>query len=173
MVVVVLRSPIHANKPSEYNGMLYHTSKRVLNNGIKVIILICMDGTSQYHHHPFYYTLYLWSFGPKVRPKKIIVVLPSSGISEKVGSVGRIFFFFIFFFKKHPKCQIWVHFSQKNTQSEQNWVLSRPYFFYFYFWIGSVAEGNTTFIFFFGLIHDMISYYFVKGNYINCYYVKL
>ena len=54
MVVVVLRSPIHANEPSEYNGMLYRTSNRVLNNGIKVIILICMDGTSQYHHHPFY-----------------------------------------------------------------------------------------------------------------------
>ena len=36
--------------------------------------------------------------------KKIIVVLPSSGISEKVGSVGRkIFFFLIIFFKKHPK----------------------------------------------------------------------
>ena len=50
-VVVVLRSPIHANEPSEYNGMLYRTSNRVLNNGIKVIILICMDGTSQYHHH--------------------------------------------------------------------------------------------------------------------------
>ena len=31
--------------------MLYRTSNRVLNNGIKVIILICMDGTSQYHHH--------------------------------------------------------------------------------------------------------------------------
>ena len=52
-VVVVLRSPIHANEPSEYNGMLYRTSNRVLNNGIKVIILICMDGTSQYHHHRF------------------------------------------------------------------------------------------------------------------------
>ena len=52
-VVVVLRSPIHANEPSEYNGMLYRTSNRVLNNGIKVIILICMDGTSQYHHHLF------------------------------------------------------------------------------------------------------------------------
>ena len=51
-VAVVLRSPIHANEPSEYNGMLYRTSNRVLNNGIKVIILICMDGTSQYHHHP-------------------------------------------------------------------------------------------------------------------------
>ena len=51
MVVVVLRSPIHANEPSEYKGMLYRTSNRVLNNGIKVIILICMDGTSQYHHH--------------------------------------------------------------------------------------------------------------------------
>ena len=50
-VVVVLRSPIHANEPSEYNGMLYRTCNRVLNNGIKVIILICMDGTSQYHHH--------------------------------------------------------------------------------------------------------------------------
>ena len=49
--MVVLRSPIHANEPSEYNGMLYRTSNRVLNNGIKVIILICMDGTSQYHHH--------------------------------------------------------------------------------------------------------------------------
>ena len=48
---MVLRSPIHANEPSEYNGMLYRTSNRVLNNGIKVIILICMDGTSQYHHH--------------------------------------------------------------------------------------------------------------------------
>ena len=54
-VVVVLRSPIHANEPSEYNGMLYRTSNRVLNNGIKVIILICMDGTSQYHHHPYLY----------------------------------------------------------------------------------------------------------------------
>ena len=52
MVVVVLRSPIHANEPSEYNGMLYRSSNRVLNNGIKVIILICMDGTSQYHHYP-------------------------------------------------------------------------------------------------------------------------
>ena len=47
-VVVVLRSPIHANEPSEYNGMLYRTSNRVLNNGIKVIILICMDGTSHW-----------------------------------------------------------------------------------------------------------------------------
>ena len=54
MVVVVLRSPIHANEPSEYNGMLYRTSNRVLNNGIKVIILICIDGTSQYHHHRKY-----------------------------------------------------------------------------------------------------------------------
>ena len=54
LVVVVLRSPIHANEPSEYNGMLYRTSNRVLNNGIKVIILICMDGTSQYHHHPIF-----------------------------------------------------------------------------------------------------------------------
>ena len=54
LVVVVLRSPIHANEPSEYNDMLYRTSNRVLNNGIKVIILICMDGTSQYHHHPIF-----------------------------------------------------------------------------------------------------------------------
>ena len=53
LVVVVLRSPIHANEPSEYNGMLYRTSNRVLNNGIKVIILICMDGTSQYHHYRY------------------------------------------------------------------------------------------------------------------------
>ena len=69
-VVVVLRSPIHANEPSEYNGMLYRTSNRVLNNGIKVIILICMDGTSQYHHylsewqswqsHKSEYNLILW-----------------------------------------------------------------------------------------------------------------
>ena len=58
-VVVVLRSPIHANEPSEYNGMLYRTSNRVLNNGIKVIILICMDGTSQYHHHQ---VLQHWSY---------------------------------------------------------------------------------------------------------------
>ena len=40
------------------------------------------------------------SFGQK----KIIVVLPSSGISEKVGSVGwKIIFFLNNFFKKHPK----------------------------------------------------------------------
>ena len=58
MVVVVLRSPIHANEPSEYNGMLYRTSNRVLNNGIKVIILICMDGTSQYHHYQEYHSVY-------------------------------------------------------------------------------------------------------------------
>ena len=57
--MVVLRSPIHANEPSEYNGMLYRTSNRVLNNGIKVIILICMDGTSQYHHHLKAYTFKL------------------------------------------------------------------------------------------------------------------
>ena len=54
LVVVVLRSPIHANEPSEYNGMLYRSSNRVLNNGIKVIILICMDGTSQYHHYQLF-----------------------------------------------------------------------------------------------------------------------
>ena len=59
MVVVVLRSPIHANEPSEYNGMLYRTSNRVLNNGIKVIILICMDGTSQYHHHQNHMHVYI------------------------------------------------------------------------------------------------------------------
>ena len=63
LVVVVLRSPIHANEPSEYNGMLYHTSNRVLNNGIKVIILICMDGTSQYHHHPF---IILYIYAPVI-----------------------------------------------------------------------------------------------------------
>ena len=57
-VVVVLRSPIHANEPSEYNGMLYRTSNRVLNNGIKVIILICMDGTSQYHHYRYNWGAY-------------------------------------------------------------------------------------------------------------------
>ena len=64
LVVVVLRSPIHANEPSEYNGMLYRTSNRVLNNGIKVIILICMDGTSQYHHHPKFErkTTYMYGF---------------------------------------------------------------------------------------------------------------
>ena len=50
-VVVVLRSPIHGNEPSEYNGTLYYTSNWELNNGIKVIILICIDGTSQYHNH--------------------------------------------------------------------------------------------------------------------------
>ena len=59
LVVVVLRSPIHANEPSEYNDMLYRTSNRVLNNGIKVIILICMDGTSQYHHHQVF-LYYVW-----------------------------------------------------------------------------------------------------------------
>ena len=32
-VVVVLRSPIYSNEPSEHNGMLYRTSNRVLNNG--------------------------------------------------------------------------------------------------------------------------------------------
>ena len=46
-----IEKSIHANEPSEYNGMLYRSSNRVLNNGIKVIILICMDGTSQYHHY--------------------------------------------------------------------------------------------------------------------------
>ena len=65
--------------------------------------------------------------------KKIFVVLPSTGISEKVGSVGRKFFFFLNkFFKKHPKGPNLGAYSiifLKNTQSEQNWVLSRPYFF--------------------------------------------
>ena len=62
---MVLRSPIHANEPSEYNGMLYRTSNRVLNNGIKVIILICMDGTSQYHHHQKYDITALFSWSGK------------------------------------------------------------------------------------------------------------
>ena len=65
LVVVVLRSPIHANEPSEYNGMLYRTSNRVLNNGIKVIILICMDGTSQYHHHRLWYPIITKSYNNK------------------------------------------------------------------------------------------------------------
>ena len=67
LVVVVLRSPIHANEPSEYKGMLYRTSNRLLNNGIKVIILICMDGTSQYHHHRVFSrycfgNVYVWNY---------------------------------------------------------------------------------------------------------------
>ena len=70
MVVVVLRSPIHANEPSEYNGMLYHTSNRVLNNGIKVIILICMDGTSQYHHHLFYAFVNPAGFSASIGPTR-------------------------------------------------------------------------------------------------------
>ena len=64
-------------------------------------------------------------------------MLPSSGISEKVGSVGRkIIFFLIIFLKSTQKGQIWVHISSffsKNIQSEQNWVLSRPNFFLFLF----------------------------------------
>ena len=81
------------------------------------------------------------------------------GFLQKLGrSVGKLFFLNNFF-KSTQKGQIWVHipsFFSKNTQSEQNWVLSRPYFFYFYFWIGSVAEGNTTF-FFLGLISNLHS----------------
>ena len=67
MVVVVLRSPIHANEPSEYNGMLYRTSNGVLNNGIKVIILICMDGTSQYHHYHQYAMIMIIQWPPVVQ----------------------------------------------------------------------------------------------------------
>ena len=83
--------------------------------------------------------------------KKIIVVLPSSGISEKGGSVGRkIIFFLIIFFKSTQKGQIWVHipsFFSKNTQSEQNWVLSQPYFFLFLYLnrVGRWGQHNIFF----------------------------
>ena len=92
-VVVVLRSPIHANEPSEYNGMLYRTSNRVLNNGIKVIILICMDGTSQYHHHQGihnYYALHRLS---------VQIDVPSSGSFFVKHSVCLYKFGLVFFFR--------------------------------------------------------------------------
>ena len=91
LVVVVLRSPIHANEPSEYNGMLYRTSNRVLNNGIKVIILICMDGTSQYHHHLFAGRVH-WSSVGKLFcwPWSMIAYLTIQ--SAKVKSKSALFF---------------------------------------------------------------------------------
>ena len=83
----------------------------------------------------------------------MIVVLPSSGISEKVGSVGLKIIFFLnnCFFKSIQKGQIWVHipsFFSKNTQSEQNWVLSWPYFFLFLF-LNRVGRWGQHNIFFF------------------------
>ena len=82
---------------------------------------------------------------PKAKKKIIIiVVLPSSGISEKVGSVQ--------IWSKRAKfgC-IFHHFSQKAPNLSKIGCFPDPTFFNFYFWIGSVAEGNTTF-FFLGLI---------------------
>ena len=52
-------------------------------------------------------------------------MLPSSGISEKLGSLlGKSFF--NFFFSKHPEVQSLDAFSTiflKNTHFEQNWML--------------------------------------------------
>ena len=76
--MVVLRSPIHANEPSEYSGILYRTSNRVLNNGTKVIILICMDGTSQYHHHQ--------KFKPRASVKGVDGMLYTRSIAGTVDS---------------------------------------------------------------------------------------
>ena len=65
--------------------------------------------------------------------------------------VGRsVKFFFNNFFKSTQKGQIWVHipsFFSKNTQSEQNWVLSRPYFFLFLFLnrVGRWGQHNNFF----------------------------
>ena len=91
---------------------------------------------------------------------------PQVGFLKKLGrSVGKFFFFFFNnFFKKHPKGpkiliiflkstqkgQIWVHipsFFSKNTQSEQNWVLSRPYIFFFLF-LNTVGRWGQHHIFF-------------------------
>ena len=88
LVVVVLRSPIHANEPSEYNGMLYRTSNRVLNNGIKVIILICMDGTSQYHHHQ-QFAFKLCGYGGSIFPTHHSLMFP--GHHFTLSSILRVF----------------------------------------------------------------------------------
>ena len=42
---------------------------------------------------------------------------------------------------------IFHHFSQKTPNLSKIGCFPDPTFFYFYFWIGSVAEGNTTFFF--------------------------
>ena len=110
-VVVVLRSPIHANEPSEYNGMLYRTSNRVLNNGIKLIILICMDGTSQYHHHPKMLLLQITWHGYVTHAYIYISLRPSIPFMESRSTWGHIrqqiscdcvqICFQIFFFCQH------------------------------------------------------------------------
>ena len=54
------------------------------------------------------------------------------------------------FLKSTQKGQIWVHipsFFSKNTQSEQNWVLSRPYFFIFIFEKGQSLRATQDFFF--------------------------
>ena len=72
------------------------------------------------------------NLGNRVRPppeKQKIVVLPSSGISEKLGWFGRFvvfvclfFLFLISFLSSTQKNKIWLLFS-KNTQSEQIGIL--------------------------------------------------
>ena len=89
-VVVVLRSPIHANEPSEYNGMLYRTSNRVLNNGIKVIILICMDGTSQYHHYPKAYKVTKGVHHLKGQDRDMIGVIRLAMVAGKLDTFRNI-----------------------------------------------------------------------------------
>ena len=54
-----------------------------------------------------------------------MVMLPSSGISEKLGrSVGKLFLLLTFSKStiKYTNCIFHHFFSKKNTQSEQNWV---------------------------------------------------
>ena len=83
-----------------------------------------------------------------IRPKKENCCVALSGIPEKLGrSVGKSLSFLniVWRAQKHKFCVHFPHFVSKNTQSEQNWVISWPYFIHFNFWLGSVAEGNTTF----------------------------
>ena len=88
-------------------------------------------------------------------------MLPSSRISEKVGWVGQLEnYLFLFFLKKHPKVLNLGAFSNIFLKKHPIWANLGAYAtpsFYLYFWLLSVAEGNTTFFSFLGLTLDSLN----------------
>ena len=49
---MVLRSPVHANKDNDLYSIVEYSVGCAVEHAIVFTWLICMNGTSQYHHYP-------------------------------------------------------------------------------------------------------------------------
>ena len=78
VVMVVLRSPIHANKDYDLYSVVEFSVRCAVEHAIVFTWLICMNGTSQYHHYPidrdYKCVIYLGTVIRNYRGKKSLAI---------------------------------------------------------------------------------------------------